>query len=379
MYEHGVRVDTEKADRISTSLKERLREAQECLYLLAPGVNPNSSQQVAAFLMEGGLEPPVTEVGNYSVTKQWLSKLGTPFSKAVLDVRKLSHMVGTFVDGYIFANADENSVVHGQFHQLRTAHYGTVSGRFSSGGGLNLQNVPARDEEFGPLIRSMFIPWSNEHQWCKIDLSQIEYRCFAHYMGGRLAEAYVSNPEQDFHQMVADMAKIPRRPAKTLNFGILYGMGEKKTAEELGVSLTEARELLNAVHSKVPEMRQLAERVMRRAATKGHIYTLLGRRRHFIGVKGVPEFTHKALNALLQGTAADVMKLAILEVASEVDWDSVRLHLTVHDELDFSVPKGEEGVKIATRLRELMETTRLRVPILAEMTLGTDWGHTAHV
>lgn len=388
MHLVGVKVDVARAAALRDKLNADLAAATAEWRLLAGDANPHSTQQVAAVFRKAGLDVNRTERGNDSITADDLKGVDHPLVHSLLRIRRLAHYAGTFIESYLLKNADECGLIHGEFHPLRTDHYGTVSGRFSSGGGLNLQNIPSRDEIMGPLIRGLFVPYTAAQRWLKIDYSQIEFRFFAHYAGGQLRAAYNTDPDVDFHQMVADLTGIERRPAKNINFGLVYGMGIKKLAAELGRPLPEVQEIFAQYHRKLPEVRPLADRAARRAANRGYIRTWGGRHRRFMSaaeakakgwhVREHEKFvgTHKALNALLQGSAADLIKRAMVAVAPLIDWETTHLHLTVHDELDLSIPAGAAGDRVTRQLVDVMEGFDLTVPIRAEAEVGPDWGHT---
>jgi len=378
MYEAGVKIDIPQAKKTQLQLRgehDRLMSEFTDTY---GNVSIKSSKQMAELFDRLGLPYPRTEKGNPSITKEVLADLDHPLGAIIRRMRQLTHYDGTFINNYLLENVDDLGNIYPQFHQVKSDFGGTVTGRFSSAGGLNAQNIPARDEEWAPIIRGMFVPRSDEHQWLKVDYSQIEYRFFAHYAGGQLAKAYQDNPRIDFHDMVAEMTSLKRKQAKNINFGILYGMGDKKTARQLGVSLDEARQLLANYDRKVPEAKALYHQAMNKAGKRGWIRTWGGRVCRFEKVAGHRAFmgTHKALNKLLQGSAADLTKRAMYAVDGLIDWDDTVMHLTVHDELDFSVPKGAAGDRIAKQIKDAMEAFTLDVPIIAEAELGPDWGHT---
>lgn len=387
MHMVGVPVDVNKALALKEKLGRLLTRAERKWEREYGDVSYTSTQQLASLFDRLGLpykrneptekmlEKGVTE-GNASITKDDLEYIQHPVAEAITRMKKLKHFKGTFIDNYILANVDPNGVIHGEFHPLRNPRYGTRSGRFSSGGGLNLQNVPARDEEWAPLIRGLYVPASRTQVWEKADYSQIEFRYLAHYAGGQLARAYNEDPDIDFHQMCAELVGIPRRPAKNINFGIVYGMGKKLMAAKLGVSLAEAATLLEEYHDRLPEVSRLYNRADRRANQRGYIVTWGGRKRRFEKRGRGYAHTHKALNALLQGSAADLMKKAMISVADGLDWEATPLHLTVHDELDFSVPREKRARARFNRvLREKMEDFQLRVPVKVDIEAGEDWGH----
>lgn len=393
MHRAGVRVDSDRANITALDLDRQHREVTAWLDEFAPGVNWNSSKQIADLFDAKGIpyvrNAPTQKMiergitaGNASITKEDLERLaeeGYEFATKVVESRRFKHYADTFVRSYILENV-VNGFVHGEFHPMKRESYGTVSGRYSSGGALNLQNIPARDPYWAPLIRGLYVPVSEDHDWWRFDYSQIEYRYLAHYAGGSLRRAYQDNPDVDFHQFVAELSGMPRKPAKNLNFAVVYGQGFRATMEQLGMNAEDTKRFLDTYHKAVPEARRLMNRAMNLAAKRGYIITWAGRRRRFQRrPDGKYESLHKALNALLQGSAADLIKRAMVEVDKIVDWDEAILHLTVHDELDLSLPKGEVGLKYAKQIKEAMESFDLTVPIKVDAEVGPDWGHCKEV
>jgi DNA polymerase-1 len=411
MHLTGVRVDREKAQQLQAALRQEMRQLEREWEALAPGMSYRSPTDLAKLLPALGVTgyslTPKTK--RPSITAGFLDTLEHPVGKLIRGLRTLDHYSETFIQNYVLDNCtDADPVIHGEFHALKTDEFGTVSGRLSSGGALNLQNIPARDPVWAPRIRSLFVPWSEEHRWNKNDYSQIEYRFFAHYAGelarrrGResaMEMAYVQNPRIDFHAWVSETASIPRKPAKNLNFCKLYGGGPGKIAKMLGCSLEEAQEFVTKYNAHIPEAQALMDDVMNRAQARGKIKTWGGRLCRFLtegeahrryNREGEPrnpnryDRIYRALNRLLQGSAADLIKYAMIAVHNEVvDGENVLLHLTVHDELDLSVPQGAQGVKAVQQINEIMATVGkrpswngrvMRVPVLAESELGNDWG-----
>jgi len=646
-----VRVDAEKAEKLKHELVKRRDEAQAELFKLNHGVELNceSTAQVAQLLESLGITAPKTEAGNASVTKDFLKTVEHPVAKLIITSKQAKHYSNVFIDNYIFKNITPHSFIHPSFHQAKSAFGGARTGRFSSAGGLNAQNIPKRDKVWAPLIRGLFIPAYDGGQWLRCDFclagetevettrgkkqikdimpgdkvfswkngritwgnvsasacvgmlpawrltldsgeaiiasgdhkmvmrdgelrkisalapgdslaairkgtdglkgyptfyswsnrlysklhrlvaeahfgpcppghevhhkdrdahnygpdnleylpisvhraldawtgvdeekrvaalrvglkarrsyagegnprwkggkievkctecdtmmqlwpsqawpgrrcsacfaahprrrlnhkvtlvedlglmlpmyqltvdehhnyalgagvisanSQIEYRLFAHYAGGAVMQRYVNEPDVDFHQMVADLTGMARDPAKNINFGILFGMGEKKMAAQTGLPPDQANAALAAYHEQIPEARILAKRAMNKAAARGYIITHGGRRCRFqaLNVSGRTVFTrtNNALNYLTQGSAADLIKLAMIAVDKEIDYENTILHLTIHDELDATVPPGAKGVREAYKIKEIMESVaKLRVPVRAEAEVGPNWG-----
>lgn len=378
MYRAGVRVDLDRATALKSVLTQENQDAHVQLEHLNGGpVNVESSVEVANMLTKFGVVVPLTAVGNPSVRKEWLATVNHPAAELIVKARRTRHYANVFIDSYIFDNVTEFSVIHPSFHQAKSSFGGTITGRFSSAGGLNAQNIPKRDSEWAPKIRGLFVPAYDGGQWLRIDFSQIEYRFFAHYAGGEVQRRYADDPSADFHQMVADMCDIPRGPAKSVNFGFLFGMGEKKLAKQLNLPMEEAREIFAKYHRVIPEARSLSQRAANRAASRGYIVTWGGRKCHFQRFGNKYGETHKALNKLCQGSAADLIKHAMIAVDEVINWEDQIMHLTVHDELDLTVPGGDEGMIAAKRIKEAMESAgALRVPVMAEAELGPDWGDT---
>jgi len=381
MHRVGVRIDQRQAVALRDDLLRKHTVLDRWLEHMAPGVNFNSTPQLAALFDTLGIPYLYTEAGNPSITKELLNELAATgkyeFPSKLVEYRQLKHYANTFIQSYLLDNIRDTGTVHGEFHPIKRDKYGTVSGRYSSGGGLNLQNIPARDPFWAPMIRGLYIPYSPDHDWDRYDYSQIEYRYLAHYAGGKLRQAYQGNPDIDFHQMVSDMSGMDRKPAKNLNFAVVYGQGVNATMAQLGgLSREKTLEFLRQYHSAVPEAKRLMNRAMNVAAQRGYIITWGGRRRRFRKKdSGGYQSLHKALNALLQGSAADLMKKAMVAVDEVIDWQDAILHLTVHDELDLSITRGETGDTYRRQIKEAMEDFDLSVPIKAVHERGTDWGH----
>lgn len=395
MYVVGTRVNVDGADDLRTRLQEEHAKLYKQWQHDWGDVNYRSGDQLGPIFDKLGIPYPLTpKTKKPSITAPFLLALQHPIGEQIKRMKFIDHMSSTFIDSYVLGAVREDGCVHPEFHPLKSDEYGTVSGRFSSSGeAKNLQNIPARDEEVAPMVRGMYIPYREDMQWCKIDYSQIEYRMFGHYAGGQILAAYIADPYIDFHQMVADMAGIPRKRAKNVNFAKLYGAGIPKAAATAGVPIEEAAVWFAAYDEKIPEAKRLADKVSRKAERTGVIRTWGGRLRRFApnpmygkervskaGKKYIDRNlrtgTHAALNALLQGSAADLLKKSMLKIATIVDWQNVYLHLTVHDELDFSIPKGEAGIKFVKQAKELAQDyPDIRTPIIMDVEVGPDWGH----
>lgn len=378
MYRVGIRADRQIAQSSMEGLKHDQDEALAHLKRIAGReVNAQSSMQLAELLKTLDIDTPVTDKGNPSVTSEFLDTLDHPIGQVLRTARKARHYADVFLGKYILSNLTPKGTIHPNFHSVKSSHGGAKTGRFSSSGGLNAQNIPSRDEVLGPRVKGCFVPYYDGGQVGEIDFSQIEYRFFAHYAGGEVMRRYAQDPDVDYHAMVAKLTGLPRSKAKNINFGVLFGMGPKKMAESLGVSLSEARAVLDTYFARIPEAKRLASLAETKAAQRGYIITWGGRRCHFQVYGGRFGSTHKALNYVVQGSAADLIKTAMVEVDKVIDWKTTLIHLTIHDSLLFTFPPGEDGVREAKRIQEVMNNcATLRVPIRSSLKMGPTWGST---
>jgi DNA polymerase I-like protein with 3'-5' exonuclease and polymerase domains len=420
----GIRVDVDKAERHKEELLMREAEIQARLRRLCGfDVNVDASSDLQRAFDAAGIDYPRTAKGNPSFTASFLNACNNELGELIRRQRRLAKARGTFLQGYIL-DKQSNGKVHGSFHPLRSTDGGTVSGRFSSSS-PNWQNLPSRDTEIKKMIRGLCLPLEGE-DWYSIDYSQIEYRMFAHYAGdAQLRQAYAQDGA-DFHAVVGDMlgGGLPRKVVKNFNFMLLYGGGKRKLAEMLRDNLspeevdvvlddalarlshtsrkngdvyTDTAEAVYALYLQdFPAARRLADSATARAAERGYIKTILGRRARFPmwesrewsdnsgelpkdaaiakwGARGIRRSrTHKALNALLQGSAADMLKRAMLDIHQ--DMGIIPLN-TVHDELCWSFPPGKQGEELAREVKRLMEVAiLLKIPVVADVERGPDWG-----
>ena len=326
-----------------------------------------------------------------SFTKNFLSSHKHPLVRTIAEARELNKAHTTFIDTIIrYQHRDR---IHAGINQIRSDQGGTVTGRFSYSN-PNLQQIPARNKDLGPMIRSLFVPESG-CEWGCFDYNQQEPRLVVHYASldqdasvFNVKNAYTEG-DADFHTIVAKMADIPRPQAKVINLGLFYGMGKAKLQAELGVSKEKAEELFSIYHSRVPFVKSLMKSVSNRAQHRGQIRTLLGRLCRFplwepnsFGMhKALPfeqaiqehgpgirrAYTYKALNKLIQGSAADMTKKSMLELYKE----GIIPHIQIHDELDISV----ESDKQAKHIIEIMESAvDLEIPNKVDYESGKNWG-----
>ena len=422
----GVRVDVEKANQLKTALEVKEQNLLQQIKIES-GIEPQiwAARSIAKVFDKLNLPYEVTEkTQSPSFTKNFISKHDHPVVRMIAEARKINKVSTTFIDTIL--DHSHNGRIHADINQIRSDDGGTVTGRFSYAN-PNLQQIPARDPDTGPLIRSLFIP-EEGCTWGTFDYSQQEPRLVAHYAlrfglssAEPISEAYENDPSTDFHQIVADMAEIDRKEAKTINLGLFYGMGKAKLQNELNVSREKANELFNTYHGKVPFVKQLMNQVMTAAQNKGQIKTLLGRRCRFPKYEpilrgsdwgkfvpaedketmlelqemgphlkdddgkilkdkdGKPKknywyknstrraFTYKALNKLIQGSAADMTKKAMIELYKE----GLIGHIQIHDELDFSIQSEQQAKKIKHVMENAVD---LKVPNKVDYESGPNWG-----
>jgi len=390
----GVRVDIQAATELKNKL---LTEEKECLHIVKKetGVDTQiwAARSIAQVFQKLRLPFDRTEKTNSpSFTKNFLQNHPHPIVQKIARAREINKAHTTFIDTII--KHEHKGRIYAEINQLRSDSGGTVTGRFSYSN-PNLQQIPARNKELGPMIRSLFVPEQN-CKWGVFDYSQQEPRLVVHYAAlqnmyavGDVLDAY-NEGDADFHKIVADMADIPRDQAKTINLGLFYGMGKNKLQAELGVNKEKAEELFRQYHSRVPFVKQLMDSVMRRAQDRGRVRTLLGRLCRFhlwepnqFGIhKALPHeaalaehgpgikraYTYKALNRLIQGSAADMTKKAMIDLHKE----GITPHIQVHDELDISV----ESEAHADKIKQIMEgAVTLEVPNKVDYESGTNWGN----
>ena len=390
----GVRVNQEQAAIEKKTLVEQEKKMLGEVYAETKiEVQIWAARSIAKVFNKLGLPYDRTEkTGAPSFTKNFLANHPHSVVKCIAKAREINKAHTTFIDTIL--KHSQKGRIHAEINQLRSEGGGTVTGRFSMNN-PNLQQIPARNKELGPRIRSLFIP-EEKCKWGCFDYNQQEPRLVVHYASlqnlygvDEVVESY-KNEDADFHKIVADMADIPRRQAKTINLGLFYGMGKNKLQAELGVSKLQAQELFQTYHAKVPFVKLLMDAVMKRAQEAGKIRTLLGRLCRFplwepnqFGIhKALPHdqallehgpgirraYTYKALNRLIQGSAADMTKKAMINLHKE----GIIPHVQVHDELDISVKDDKESKRIVQIMESAVE---LEVPNKVDYESGNNWGN----
>jgi len=387
----GVRVDVEKAHETRKNLLEQESKILNKIKdLCGLEVEIHAARSIAKAFDKLNIPYDKTDKGNPSFTKNFLATHPHEIAKLINEAREINKANSTFIETIL--KYEHKGRIHADINQIRSDSGGTVTGRFSYYN-PNLQQIPARNPVLGPMIRSIFIP-EEGCKWGCFDYSQQEPRLLVHYASlqkldgvSGIVDAYRKG-DADFHQAVADMADIERKQAKTINLGIMYGMGKNKLMAELGLLQDSAEKLLNQYHQRAPFVKQLMQAVSRRAEDLGRIRTYGGRLCHFdfwepyeFGLKALPrekailEYgpgikragTYKALNRLIQGSAADMTKISMVALYE----NGVLPHIQVHDELDISVENDQQATEI---IKIMEECIALEVPNKVDYESGKNWG-----
>lgn len=368
----GVPVDVNRLELVKHKVNAKLTEAME---KLPKGLNVRSSPAVKKFLISQGITDgwPVTEKGNASFPEEYLSTFDV--GNDIVAVRKFRNLNSTFIEGSIMGHLWEGKV-HCNLNQLKADEYGTVSGRLSSSN-PNMQQIPKRDKILAPLLRQLFR--DKNRLWFSADYKQQEYKVFAFYARSQaVLEAYRKDPYTDYHQLVADMLGVERDPAaKRINLGTIYNMGAPKLALGLGVPLSVATDYMDRMRRMMPEAKKFNKTAEMVAKKRGYVKTILGRRRRFPN----GEFAHKAGNAVIQGSSADITKLKMVEIDEflESENSNTEMILQVHDSLEFLFDPAEQ--KIIDEAMRIMQNFSedqmlyLDVPMTVDIGSGLSWGH----
>jgi DNA polymerase I-like protein with 3'-5' exonuclease and polymerase domains len=401
----GVRIDQNRVERTRDFLlKEEKTMLSKIKHITGMNVEVWAAQSLAKAFDVVGINYPKTEKGAPSFTKSFLSEQNHELPKMILRTRDLNKTSGTFINT-IMKHTAKDGRIHSHINQIRSDDGGTVSGRISMSN-PNLQQIPARDPELGPMIRSLFLPEENE-KWASIDFSQQEPRILVHYahafgksqghdMKGvqEFVDGYQNDPDMDFHTMVADMAKINRKQAKTINLGMMYGMGVNKLSDQLDIPVEEAKILVNQYHDRVPFVKMLMHGVMNKLNSRqssGSIRSILGRKCRFelwepdtfAMNKALPlkdalnehgpttrlkrAYTYKALNRLIQASAADMTKKAMVDIYKL----GIVPLIQIHDEIAVSVSNDDQ---IDSIVYAMENAVKLGVPNKVDVEIGPSWG-----
>lgn len=343
--------------------------------------NINSSAQIGVLFDRWGIPYPRTAKTNAaSITKDYLEGIADayPVATDLVRLRGVHKVKKDFILGTFSQHVVEGRV-HSNFLSMKRDEGGTVTGRFSCQN-PNLQQIPARDEEFALLCRRCVV--GEEGQWYgKIDYSQIEYRIIVNYAIGPKSDfirrQFNQNPKTDYHKLVMEWTGLDRKPAKNLNFGIAYCMGIKRMAAKYHWNLEYCEGLYEIYYAAMPFIKPTRNYVINTAKAKGFIRTVLGRRARVSDFIRQEKKEYVMFNRLIQGSAADVMKKGMSDAYKVGIFEVLTPHITVHDEMGVSIPKTKIGIEAYSELKRTMENcVKLNIPILAEAEYGPSWGET---
>lgn len=407
----GVPVDIPRAESMNAEMDVRCKEIHaEIKRQSNMNIDPFSTDSIAKYLDTMGIYVPKTDKDNNSVTNEYLQTLDDPVCKMLSEYRGTEKIRRDFVEGMVLQNSYKGRI-HPQYYQTRGASFmsdgdvnGTRSGRIGAVN-PNILQIPRRNPVWGKKVRALFLPERGQ-KWCKADYNQQEPRILLHFAyllklegASEARQIYIDRPETDYHQMMTDNVnairekEITRGQGKDINLGLAYGLGKVKMAGKLNIPQTESNNILESYHEANPFVRALQYKCIDVATMRGYVKTVLGRRRRFQSWEAVNwslsrgkttrdreeaekmwgrvrrSMTHKALNSIVQGSAADQMKRAIIDLYRT----GIRLSATIYDETGSSV----DGVKEALMVRDAMlNAIKFEVPhhIVAE--LGPSWGYT---
>jgi DNA polymerase-1 len=385
MEEAGIRVDDEYLSELSHRMESRLDTLKEQIYDVAGSrFNINSTQQLSHVLFEKLQLPTKGKTAKktgYSTDMSVLEELAGlhPFPGLILDFRQLTKLKNTYIDAIPRLISPVTGRVHTSFNQTIAA-----TGRLSSTD-PNLQNIPIRTEE-GRQIRRAFIPRDSDHVLLVADYSQIELRILAHYTDdGGLIRAF--KREEDIHARTAaevydvaldDVTPEMRRVAKTANFAVIYGVSAYGLSQQTDMNVEEAKQFIDTYFARYPGIGKYMESAKQSARETGYVSTMFNRRRYIPEIndrnRNVRQFAERiAVNSPIQGTAADIIKMAMIKIFRELEKKRSEMVLQVHDELVFDVYKNElEQVREVVK-RGMEKAVKLRVPLVADVGVGENW------
>ena len=392
----GIRVDVEQAEKLKVNFKQKEKDILHKINkMVGKEIDIWAARSIATAYDKLGIEYPRTsKTSEPSFTQGWLNENDNDISKLIVNARELNKFHNTFINSIL--KYTHKGRIHAEINQLRSDSGGTVSGRLSMNN-PNLQQLPARNKEYGNLIRGLFLPEKDE-KFVALDYSQQEPRIATSYSlslqfdgAKEIAKAYEEG-EGDFHQSVAELCGIDRKSAKSISLGLMYGMGKNKLANMLGLTFDEASNLINTYNRKAPFLKQLADKCADKANSEGVIRTKLGRKCRFdlwepkdwgihtperfenasakYGQKNIKRaYTYKSLNRLIQGSAADVTKKAMLE-CSKINHLPL---LQIHDELCFSIADTKQIEQIKTVMENCVD---FLIPMKVDVAIGDNFGET---
>jgi len=384
----GVRIDSEALRTYSATLSQQLNAIEEQIREVSGEreININSSRQLGELLfakMRITDKPKMTKTKQFCTDEEYLQSFAGTHKVVdlILEYRGVKKLLSTYVDSLPLLVNPITGHIHTSYNQAVTA-----TGRLSSAN-PNLQNIPVRDD-LGRPIRSAFVPSDDRHELLSADYSQVELRLMAHLSGDEsLCEAFregkdihAATAARIFKKPIEEVTGEERRRAKTANFGIIYGISAFGLSQRLRIPRSEAKQLIEGYFESYPKVKEYMDKVVNNAHEKGYVETLFGRRRYLADIssrnanaRALAE--RNAINAPIQGTAADIMKIAMVGVARRFKAEGVRSRITmqVHDEIVVDLLRSERE-KVEQIVREEMEgAAKLSIPLTAECGVGENW------
>ncbi len=384
----GVRIDTQSLAKYKIELQKELTDLEWKIRELAdePMLNVNSSRQLGEVLfakLRIDPKPKMTKTKQFRTDEEYIQSLASrhPIVGLILEYRGVKKLLSTYVDALPALINTRTGHIHTSYNQAVTA-----TGRLSSAN-PNLQNIPIRDERGRP-IRAAFIPSDGDHQLLSADYSQVELRLMAHLSNDQsLIEAFREGQDihsataaKVFHTDIQTVTSEQRRRAKTANFGIIYGISAFGLAQRLDISRTEAKEIIDGYFASYPKVKEYMDRAAEQARNDGFVSTIFGRRRYLndinsrnVVARGVAE--RNAINAPIQGSAADIMKLAMVEMHRKMRGAGLRsrMILQVHDEIVIDLYRPEKELIVQIVVEAMERAAKLSVPLTVDYGIGENW------
>ena len=381
----GVSLDVAVLEELSKECQTKIAQLEEELFKIAgTPFNVNSPKQLSEILFERLKLPTVKKIKTgFSTNEEVLTKLSRqhPLPALVLEYRQMAKLKSTYIDALPLLVDPKTNRLHATFNQT-----GAETGRLSSNN-PNLQNIPIRTD-FGQRIRKAFVPYAKGHVLLSADYSQIELRILAHLAGDEELKKACKG-EGDIHRTTASLIfEVPenkvdekmRYTAKRINFGIIYGMSAFGLAKDLDVPVSQAQDFIDKYFLRYPKVRRFLDGEIQKARDLGYVTTLFGRRRYLPDIHnrnmGLRQFAERqAINAPMQGTAADIIKIAMVKISRQLITQklSSTMTMTVHDELVFDVPQGEVKTVVSLVRREMEGAMDLSVPMKVSIKVGCNW------
>lgn len=405
MESFGVRVDIDRAERSMYDLGRIIDKGKEELNKIAGfNVNPNPSssihelfkpkwdEKLGSWVLSDGTLTGSTDAGKASIGAETLMRMRHPAAKMILNLRKLSKCMGTFIEKHILEH-NINGRVYPNINQVKGDDGGTRTGRLSYTGPA-LQQFPSRDEEISAITRVLFIPEEGD-RWYRADYSQADARAFVHYtQSPPLLAAYKVDKFTDFHGLTAKLTGLPRNASysggansKQLGLGLIFSMGEGTMASEMGLPYSveidkrgrewtrpgpEAQEIFERFHKAVPGVKEFSKQATSVARSRGYVISLMGRRLRFPG----GQFAYKAAGYLYQSATAEFNKVKMVDTWNLIRNTGTRLLLSVHDELNYSSNCPDTMERVKEEMEDFSSEKakiKLRIPMVAEMGSGANW------